>query len=140
MQSEHILSHKRAWVLVAFVALALFGYCNLQRDMYGPLGVLELLRTLFTPGCCLLLAWSFKQCEKVGFGRALMVCVGVYGVLSLEVYLLEGTVRPLVNRYLGVAYWPLEYVLLLPLAYAVNWLSKRIQGLFKRKEAGTAAR
>ena len=140
VQEEHILSHKRTLVLVASVALALFGYCNLQRDLYEPLGVLTLLRTLFTPGCCLLLAWCFKQCERVCFGRALMMCVGVYGVLSLEVYLLEGTVRPLVNQYLGVAYWPLEYVFLLPLAYAVNWLSKRIQGLFKRGGAVVAAR
>lgn len=140
VQSEHILSRRRTWVLVALVALALFGYCNTQRDLYGPLGALALLRTLFTPGCCLLLAWCFKQCEKVRIGRVLMVCVGVYGALSLEVYLLEGTVRPLVNRYLGVEYWPLEFVFILPLAYAVNWLSKRIQGLFKRKDAAAAAR
>lgn len=140
VQSEHILSHRRTWVLVALVALALFGYCNSQRDLYGPLGALALLRTLFTPGCCLLLVWCFKQCEKMHIGRALMVCVGVYGALSLEVYLLEGTVRPLVNRYLGVEYWPLEFVFILQLAYAVNWLSKRIQGLFKRKDAATAAR
>lgn len=140
VQEEHILSHKRTWMLAALAALALFGYCNSQRDLYEPLGVLALLRTLFTPGCCLLLAWCFKQCEKVRVGRALMLCVGVYGVLSLEVYLLEGTVRPLVNWYLGVGYWPLEYVFILPLAYAVNWLSKRIQGLFKRKDAAIAAR
>lgn len=140
VQSEHILSHKRAWVLIAFVALILFGYCNLQRDLYETHGVLSLLRALFTPGCCLLLAWCFKQCEKLGAGRSLMALVGVYGVLSLEVYLLEGIVRPLVNQYLGVAYWPLEYVFILPLAFAVNWLSKRIQGLFKRGDASNAAR
>lgn len=51
VQSERILSHRAAWVLVAVPSLILFGLCHMQRGFYEGIDLLTLFRTLFTPGC-----------------------------------------------------------------------------------------
>lgn len=64
-----------------------------------------------------------------------MACMSAFGVLTLEIYLLDDIVREQVNLYLGTSCWALQFVLIYPPAYAVNWLGRRILGLFKRKAA-----
>lgn len=136
VQSEKCANSTKAWMLVALPSLVLFGLCNLQREVFEGIGVLALVRTLMTPGLCLALAWLLAKCDKQSWGKPVMWCLGIYGMLSLEVYLLEQNVRHAVHLGLGVDYWPLDFILVLPLAAGVYWLSKGVKLAFCRKPAG----
>lgn len=136
VQSEKCADSAKAWLLIAIPALILFGFCNMQREVFEGIGVLALLRTLITPGLCLALAWLLAKCDKLPWGRPVMWCLGVYGALSLEIYLWEPSVREEVFRSLGEGFWPLNFILVLPLAAGVYWLSKGVQRVFRRKPAG----
>lgn len=136
VQSEKCANCTKTWMLVSLPALSLFGLCNMQREVFEGIGVLALERTLMTPGICLVLAWLLAKCDKLSWGRLIMQCLGIYGMFSLEVYLLELNVREEVLRCLGEGYWPLNFILVLPLAAVVYWLSKGVKLAFRRKPAG----
>lgn len=125
VQCEKILKFKRAWALsaiVLFVTILLLHIVN--RKLFENTGILECLRTLFTPGILIIFSEILHRLSK---HKWILTILGFYGALSLEFYLCDCFGQSLLEIYCGPQYAVFQFIVLIPFVYIIHKICLLVQ-------------
>lgn len=131
-QRPDISNKRTVWIVISAIALLfLFLAFHTYEEILKKTGIIWMVRTMMTPGCCYILAALCALMTRLGL-RKLLQLTAFIGTLTLEIYILEDYFRCEMRSYCAPVWHMLGWIPTVLSAWGVNLLAQKVRSFVDR--------